>query len=97
MATYIMLIQFTEQGVRNVQDSPKRAEAVKATGAKLGVKITEVYWTLGAYDGVLMAEAPNDEAMTALALSVGKLGFVRTQTLRAFDAEAFKGILGKVK
>src|SRR6266545_1628673 len=96
MATYIMLANFTEQGIKNVMDTPKRAEAVKAMAKKAGVTMKEVYWTLGAYDVVAVYDAPDDASMTALGLSIGKLGNVRTQTLRAFTAADMKGILGKV-
>jgi uncharacterized protein with GYD domain len=96
MATYIVLGNFTEQGIKNVMDTPKRAEAVKAMAKKAGVTMKEIYWTLGAYDIVSVFEADDDAAMTALGLSIGKLGNVRTQTLRAFSAAEMKGILGKV-
>jgi uncharacterized protein with GYD domain len=56
MANYVSLLQFTEQGIRAAKDTTKRAEAVKAQAAKMGVKVTDILWTLGAYDGVLIAE-----------------------------------------
>jgi uncharacterized protein with GYD domain len=96
MATYIVLGNFTEQGIKNVMDTPKRADAVKAAAKKMGVTMKDIHWTLGAYDLVAVFEAEDDEAMTALGLSIGKLGNVRTQTLRAFSAGEMKGILGKV-
>jgi len=96
MATYIVLANFTEQGIKNVADTPKRAEAVKAMAKKAGVTMKEIYWTLGAHDIVAVFEADDDAAMTALGLSIGKQGNVRTQTLRAFSAAEMKGILGKV-
>src|SRR6266496_501490 len=96
MPTYIMLANFTEQGMRNIKDSPKRADAFKETAKKSGATVKEVYWTLGQYDIVAVVEAPDDVTMTALGLSTGKLGNVRTQTLRAFAAADMKNILGKV-
>lgn len=96
MAAYIVLVNFTDQGVRNVKQSPERAKAATAAGEKLGVKIKEVYWTLGAYDAVLVADAPNDEAITAWALSTGSLGNIRTQTMRAFSANEINKVLAKV-
>jgi uncharacterized protein with GYD domain len=96
MATYVVLANFTEQGVKHIADTLKRGEAVKAMAKKAGVTMKEEYWTLGAYDIVGIFEAPDDEAMTALGMSLGKLGNVRTQTLRAFSAAEVKGILGKV-
>ena len=97
MASYILLINFTEQGVHNISDSPNRAVAASALGKKMGVKVKEVYWCLGSYDGALVAEAPNDETMTAYALRIASLGNVRTHTLRAFKAGEFKSILAKAR
>lgn len=97
MASYVSLLQWTDQGVRNVKDSPKRGEAATALAQQMGVKVTDVFWTLGRYDLVLLAEAPDDETMTAFALSVGSLGNVKTQTLRAYRAKEFQAILGKMK
>jgi uncharacterized protein with GYD domain len=96
MATYIVLANYTEQGIRSVTDSLKRTDAVKAMAKKVGVTLKETYWTLGAHDVVAIFEAPDDESMTALGLSLGKLGNVRTQTLRAFSAADMKSILSKV-
>jgi uncharacterized protein with GYD domain len=96
MPTYIVLANFTEQGIRNVQDTPKRSEAFKDTAKKAGATVKDLYWTLGRFDIVAIVEAPDDVTMTALGLSIGKLGNVRTQTLRAFGAADMKNILGKV-
>ena len=96
MATFIVLGNYTEQGIRTAVDSPKRTEAVKAMAKKLGVTLRETYWTLGAYDLVAIFDAPDDASMTALGLSIGKLGNVRTQTLRAFPLADMKGIFQKV-
>jgi len=97
MTNYISLLQFTEQGIRNIQDSPKRAAAATALAKKMGVKLTDIFWTLGPYDIVLVAEAPNDETMTAFSLSLASLGNVKTQTLRAFRSSEFDGILKKMQ
>jgi len=78
MATYIILANFTEQGIRNVKDSPTRADAFKDMARKAGVTVKEQYWTLGAHDIVAIVEAPDDIAVTALGLSTGALGNVRT-------------------
>jgi uncharacterized protein with GYD domain len=96
MATYIMLNQMTRQGVSNIKDSPKRAQAAIALGKKMGVKLTDIYWTLGGYDTVCVAEAPNDETMAAFAVSLGMRGFVKTQTMRAFRANEVRGILRRL-
>lgn len=96
MPTYIVLASFTEQGIRNIKDSPKRADAFKEMAKKSGAAVKELFWTLGQYDIVSIVEAPDDETMTAIGLSAGKLGNVRTQTLRAFTPADMQGILGKV-
>ena len=96
MATYIMLPSFTDQGIRKVKDSPKRAGAFKDMAKKCGATVKDVFWTLGEYDIVAIVEAPDDISMTALGLSSGALGNIRTQTLRAFAQEDMKTILGKM-
>ena len=88
MPTYVMLANFTDQGIRNIKDSPKRADAFKNSAKKAGATVKEVFWTLGQYDVVAIVEAPDDVTMTALGLATGKLGNVRTQTLRAFSGYA---------
>jgi uncharacterized protein with GYD domain len=96
MAIYISLNNFTDQGVRNVKDSIKRADAVRDMAKKLGVTAKEIYWTLGSYDAVIVFEAPDDASMAALQASIGAAGNVRTQTLRAFSQADMKGILAKL-
>ena len=96
MPTYIVLGNFTEQGIRNIKDTGKRAEAVRELGKKLGVIVKEVYWTLGQYDIATIVDAPDDAAITAFGLSTGALGNVRTQTLRAFSADEMRQILGRM-
>jgi len=96
MATYIALMNFTDQGIRNVKDSAKRAEAFKEAAKKLGVTVKDIYWTLGQYDIVATVEGPDDPSVTALGLSLGALGNVHTQTLRAFGAAEMKQILDKM-
>ena len=96
MATYIALTSFTDQGVRTVKDTAKRADAVKDLAKKFGVTAKEFYWTLGSYDVVAIFEAPDDASMTALGMAIGAGGNVRTQTLRAFSREEINGVLAKV-
>lgn len=97
MATYVGLIQFTDQGVRNIKDTVKRGDAAVAEAEKMGVKIVEEFWTMGAYDVVIIVEAPDDETMSAFVLKVGALGNVKGQTLRAFRRQDMEGILEKIK
>ena len=96
MATYVVLANFTDQGVRNAKDSPKRGEAFKEMAKKHGATVKEMFWTQGSYDMVTIVEAPDDASFTALALSLGALGNVRTQSLRAFSAAEMKAIVGKM-
>ena len=95
MSTFVSLINFTDQGIRGVKDSPARAKAFTEMAEKLGVSVKSIYWTVGAYDIVAVTEGP-DEAVTAALLTVGSAGNVRTQTLRAFDAEGMRKILAKM-
>jgi uncharacterized protein with GYD domain len=92
---YIMLIRFTDQGIRNAKDTTRRADAAKREAERIGGNLT-VYWTFGEYDSVCILEAPNDEAAMEFGLKVGSLGNVRTTTLRAFTEEEIAKIIGKL-
>ncbi len=96
MSTYIVLGQFTDQGIRNIKDTPKRVDALKEMAKKAGATVKEVYWTLGQYDVVTVVDAPDDASLTGLLLSVGALGNVRTEALRAFSQTEMGGILRKM-
>ena len=97
MANYIALLQFTEQGSRNVKETTKRAVAMGEMVSKMGVKFVDVFWTLGKYDIVLILEAQDDETLAAFTLKLGILGNVKTQTLRAFRAKEMDTILNKIR
>jgi uncharacterized protein with GYD domain len=93
MPYYIILVNWTDQGIRNIKDSPKRAAVARAAVEKAGGRWLGFYYTLGQYDMVLLAEGPNDETIMSVALAIGSQGSVRTTTLRAFpEAEAAKMI-----
>lgn len=92
MATFISLLKFTHQGIRDVKDSPARYEAFKTMAEKLGVKVQGVYYTVGHYDIVVITEG-TDEAVTAALFKVGSAGNVRSETLRAYSVEEIKKIL----
>jgi len=96
MATFITTINYTEQGIQNIRDTAKRANAFKAAAKKMGVKVKSIYWTLGAFDGALVFDAPDDETATALMLSLGAQGNVQTKTARAFDAKEMDAVLSKL-
>ncbi|MGB3399318.1 MAG: GYD domain-containing protein [Candidatus Deferrimicrobiaceae bacterium] len=93
MPTYLGLLRFTDQGIRNVKQTTKRAKDFQEFAAKMNVKVKEMYWTLGRYDVVVIGEAPDDETMTRLALGLGMLGNVKSETLRAFSAQEMDKIL----
>ena len=97
MATYVILVQFTDQGIRNIKDTVKRGDAAVAEAEKMGMKIVEEYWTMGAYDAVVVVDAPNDETISAFMLRIGSLGNVKSHTLRAFRREEMEVILAQVK
>jgi uncharacterized protein with GYD domain len=96
MATYILLATYTEQGIRGIDDTVKRTQAVREMAKKAGLTMQASYWTLGQFDVVAVFEAPDDETMTAFSLSVAKLGNVKTHTLRAFSDKEMGAILGKL-
>ena len=96
MATYIVLNSFTDQGIRSVKDSTKRADAVRDLAKKFGITAKEFFWTLGSYDIVAIYDAPDDASMTAFGLAIGAAGNVRTQTMRAFSREEMNGVLAKL-
>lgn len=96
MVTYIALASFTDQGIKNIKETTRRADAVKELGAKFGVNMKEIYWTLGQYDLVVFFEAADDAAVTAFGLSIAAAGNVRMQTLRAFSKDEMNAILGKM-
>lgn len=95
MATYISLLNFTEQGIRNIKDSPDRYGSFKAMAEKLGVSVKGFYYTVGRYDGVVIVEG-SDEAVTTALLKAGSLGNVRTESLRAFTVDEAKRLIGNV-
>ena len=96
MVTYVVLAKFTEQGVRNARDSPKRADAFKELAKTFGVTVKDIVWTQGRYDIVTLIEAPDESSAMTLNLSLAALGNVRTETMRAFSAAEMTKIVGKM-
>jgi uncharacterized protein with GYD domain len=96
MVTYIVLAKFTEQGIRNAKESPKRADTFRQLAKTVGVNVKEIFWTVGRYDIVTLVEAPDEISAMSLNLSLGALGNVRTESLRAFSATEMTGIVGKM-
>ena len=93
MATYIVLIDYTDQGIRNIKDSPSRLDAARQAMKDLGGELKDTYLTLGAHDLVAVVEAPSDEVLAKFALTIGSQGNVRTTTLRAFTETEYRGIV----
>jgi len=91
-----MLANFTALGIRNITATTQRAKDFKKATDKVGIKVKDVYWTMGHYDVVIITEAKDDESMTAMALALGRLGNMTTQTLRAFPSKEMEKIVGKL-
>jgi uncharacterized protein with GYD domain len=96
MPTYIATVKFTPQGVAAIKDTGKRAGAFKNAAKKLGVKVTDLYWTLGPFDGLVIMEADNEQAITAAMLQLAAQGNVQTQTSRAFNAGEIEKVVGRL-
>jgi uncharacterized protein with GYD domain len=93
MATFVSLVNWTDQGIKNFRDSGKRADDFTQLAERNGARVRAIYWTLGEYDIVAITEAPDAETATAVLLQLGTLGNVRTTTMEAFDREAFDRIV----
>lgn len=96
MATYVVLAQFTDQGIRTIKNSPQRAVQAAEMAKSFGCEMKEIYWTLGEYDIVTIMEAADEQSFMSFGLALGGAGNIRTQTLRAFKREEFAAILGKL-
>ena len=96
MPTYVVLINWTEAGIRNVRDTVDRAEQARQGIERMGGRLTTLLWTQGRYDLVGVVEAPDDESVSAFALASAMQGSVRTETLRAYSAEEMRGILQRI-
>ena len=94
MATFISLLKFTEQGAKNIKKSTNRAHTFDKLAEKSGVRIEGQYWTLGAYDGVLIISADSEEKALRCLLDLASQGNVRTETMQAFNDKGFDGIVG---
>jgi uncharacterized protein with GYD domain len=96
MPRYVVLMNWTDQGVRNVEQTLQRTDSGGELAEKHGLKLEQAYWTVGPYDMVTIFEAPDDEALSAHLLEIGSLGNVRTTTLRAYDEEEMSGIIQRL-
>lgn len=94
--TYIVLANFTDQGIKGIKESPKRIDAMEQLVKKAGGKVIGFYATMGQYDLVIIAEGPSDEAAFTQLITMGMLGNVRTRTLKAFTRQEYAKILEKL-
>lgn len=95
MPTYVVLMNWTDQGARAARETVDRYEAGKADLAQHGVTVKDAYWTVGPYDVVTIAEAPDDETATAAMIRLASEGNVRTTTMRAFTVDETRGVIEK--
>jgi uncharacterized protein with GYD domain len=93
MSTYVSLINWTEQGIKTYSETIQRAEEFRKLVEASGGKVREILWTVGEYDIVSIADFPDDETAVAALLQVGSGGRIRSNTLRAFNAEEMSGII----
>ena len=97
MSTYIALAKFTDQGLKAVKDTVKRADMAREAASKYGVQMKDIYWTLGEYDLVVLLDAKDDASLTAFNLALCSMGNVKFQTLKAFNRDETNALLGKIK
>jgi uncharacterized protein with GYD domain len=96
MSTYITLVNFTQKGIENIKESPNRLDAAKKVFQALGAEMKGFYLVMGRYDIVLISEAPNDETVAKIALSLGGAGAVRTESFRAFTESEYREIVASL-
>ena len=96
MGYYIILANYTTVGVRNIKATTQRAKDFRSKTEKAGVKVKDIYWTMGNYDVVIIAEGPDDETMAGVLFALSRLGNVTTQTMKAFPLAAMEDIIGKL-
>jgi uncharacterized protein with GYD domain len=96
MLNYVVLASFTDQGLKNIKDTTKRADAAKEVAGKFGVKMNEIYWTQGQYDLVTLCEGKDEASIAAFGLALSSQGNIKFQTLRAFTRDEMNGILSKL-
>ena len=96
MPTYITLVRFTQQGAQTIKDAPGRLASARQAMRSMGAEMKAIYYTQGQYDAVAIVEAPDDETVAKVALAIGAVGNVRTETLRAFTEEEFAAIVAGI-
>jgi uncharacterized protein with GYD domain len=94
MPSYMMLVKFTDQGIRNIKESPNRLDAFKKTLRGSGAELRDYFMVMGQYDAMVILTAPNDEVVTKLALAACALGNVRTETHRVYTEDEMRKLIG---
>jgi uncharacterized protein with GYD domain len=97
MPTYVMLANWTDQGVRSIDDSPKRVDAARKSLEDMGGGFRSLFMTMGDHDLIITYDAPDDAVAARFTLLLGKLGNVRTKTLKAFPEEAYRQIMNSLR
>jgi uncharacterized protein with GYD domain len=96
MAAYVLLVNWTDQGMRQVRESPNRLDKAKNALREMGGQFTSFYMTMGEYDMVATYEAPDDAVAARFTLMLGMLGNVRSTTLKAFPEQAYREIVNSL-
>ena len=96
MATYLVLCNWTEQGIRNVKESPKRLDAARQAAKGMGCEIGTIHMLTGRYDLAVFVEAPDDATLARLLLTIGQGGALRTTTMRAFPEAEYRKITAAI-
>jgi len=96
MSSYVVLSGFTDQGIRTVKETAKRADKFRETAKEMGVTIKEIYWTLGRYDVIVTMEAADDETVARLMMKMGALGNLKSETLRAFSEKEIGPLVSNI-
>ena len=96
MITYVSLYKWTDQGIKNIKETVTLAEKASGIAERLGGRLTNILWTQGSYDLVITSEFPDEESAQAFTLTIGSIGNVRSETLRAYSAQDIKRIISKI-
>ena len=96
MPKFIQLLNWTDQGIKSVKDSPKRLDAAREAAKKIGITIQKFYMTTGAHDMVVIVDAPDSETMAKFTLMLGMGGNLRSTTMKAFSEDAYRRITGSL-
>ncbi|RZF26880.1 GYD domain-containing protein [Paraburkholderia sp. UYCP14C] len=96
MATYVVLLQFTDQGIRAIKNTAQRAGQAAEMAKSFGCEMKQIYWTLGEYDLVSVIDATDEQSFLAFGFALGSSGNVRTKTLRAFDKDEISAVIGRL-